>query len=235
MANHISPRSLKARVRKDDCIFCGSRNKITREHVIPRWVYNNDPHVYFVNQTNGLNQKYHTSTVPACESCNSTILSGLERYIDKLLMRTGHEKTVPTTYEKEQLIRWLEIIEYKFQVLDLIKRLVTSKKGGYVPFIAGVPISMLRGKIDTPFKLEVELRRSQRRLAVKSKVKKVNSLVLYYTKNNGHNFFHKMDDFIFFELPQHKMAIFYFYNLEFKSEHKAFRAAEKIIHQAYRH
>ena len=203
--------------------------------MVPSWVYGNDPHVFFVNQTNGLNQKYHSSTVPACVKCNSSILSNLERYIDKLLRRTGHDKSVPTAEEKEQLIRWLEIIEYKFQVLDLIKRFVASKKRGYIPFIAGVPISMLRGKIDTPFKLEVELRRSQRRLAVKSKIKKVNSLVMYYTTNRQHGFFHKMDDFVFFELPEHKMAIFYFYNLEFKSELNAYKAAEAIIRHTYHH
>lgn len=42
-----------------------------------------------------------------------------------------------------------------------------------------------------------------------------------------------MDDFIFIELPQYKIALFYFYKQYFTSEIEGKDAAMKIIHKVY--
>ena len=68
---------------------------------------------------------------------------------------------------------------------------------------------------------------------VKSKSQYVNSLVVFKTKNQGFYFFHNMNEFIFLELPQFKVAIFYFYNKSFENELDAYNEAMKIITEVY--
>src|SRR5258708_39768540 len=101
--------------------------------------------------------------------CNTDGLAFLERYVDRLLMTTYVANTFFSKQELERIIRWFEIIEYKFQILNLIRRFVASKQQGYNKFLSDFPMSMLRHKPDTYSKVVAEVRRSQRRITVLSK------------------------------------------------------------------
>ncbi len=137
-------------------------------------------------------------------------------------------------YELENIIRWLEIIEYKFQVLEANRKFIAYKDKAFVPYLKDFPLTVLRDSIDySPSKAIAEIRLCQKRLSVKSKSGNVNSLVVFKTRNKDFHFFHKLNDFIFVELPQYKIALFYFYSRTFKDKYKAFKAANNVIDKAY--
>lgn len=41
------------------CMICGNSNKITKEHVIPRWIFEKDPHKFFEITLNGQGKTYN--------------------------------------------------------------------------------------------------------------------------------------------------------------------------------
>src|SRR5438445_10310906 len=73
---------------QDLCVFCGSNNNLTKEHVIPRWTFENSTTKFFTTKMNGLDQTYNKTTIPACSICNNDKLSSLEKYIIKLFSET---------------------------------------------------------------------------------------------------------------------------------------------------
>lgn len=86
---------------------------------------------------------------------------------------------------------------------------------------------------ETPSKVLSEIRRTQKRLTVKNKKPKINSLTIFKTKNKGFHFFHQMDEFIFLELPQYGIALFYFYKKIFETEKDGYTEARKVIDKVY--
>ncbi len=216
------------------CSFCGAKENLTKEHVIPKWTYEGSTEKFFITNINGLDQTYNKTTVPACSECNNEKLSSLELYLTKIFS----EINLPTEYfnneDLSHIIRWLEIIDYKFQVLNAKRTFLAHKEKGYIPDLADTPLLILRESVNySPNKAVAEIRRSLKRLTIKDKSQHFNSLTIFETKNKGFHFFHKMDDFIFIEIPQHKIALFYFYKTTFKTLKSGQRAAEKIIDQVY--
>ncbi len=230
---HVVRRNGKIVANKiqDICMFCGSNKNITKEHVYPKWVFDNNPANYFITNINGLPQYYIKTTIPVCSNCNSNLLSALEKYIQQLFLDIDLNNDYFTDNEIENIIRWLEIIDYKFQILNMRRTFLRSEERGRIEYLADFPISILRK--DTPSMAISEMRRSQKRITIKEKTKFVNSLVMFHTSNPGHNFFHTMDEFIFIEVPKYGKALFYFYKREFRSKKSAFKAADKIIDKCY--
>ena len=66
------------------CIVCGADNNLTKEHVIPRWVFENNQEKGFITTINNMESNYCKTTLPACNRCNSILLGRLESYIKKL-------------------------------------------------------------------------------------------------------------------------------------------------------
>jgi hypothetical protein len=60
--------------------------------------------------------------------CNNDLLGTLEKYILNLFKTTNLERTYFQNEEKENIIRWLEIIDYKFEIYNAIKRFNASKQ-----------------------------------------------------------------------------------------------------------
>ena len=231
--NHIG-RNRKNTVLPETCMFCSSRTNLTREHVLPRWVFDNSTERFFTTDINGFNQTYIKTTIPACSTCNSDILNSLEKYIQTIFASRAIKKNPFSLEELENIIRWLEIIDYKFQILNVRRKFKASKKAGYVSYLADFPLSVLRKSIDySPSKAITEIRRSQKRVSIKSKIKNINSLITFRTKNREFHFFHHMDDFIFLELPQQKIAVFYFFKKEFDNQLSAYKEAMDIIKAFY--
>jgi len=226
--------SRKGKGEFEICLFCGSSNDITKEHVLPQWTYDGDPTKFFITTINGLPQYYNKATIPACSICNNNRLNSLEVYIQNLFSETDLETTFFNNDELEKIITWLEIIDYKFQVLDARRTFLKSKENGYIPYLADIPLSVLREKVDySPYKANSEIRKSLKRIVRKSKSLKVNSLIVFHTSNKGFYFFDRMDDYIFIELPQFRKAFFCFHNHTFSNSKKAQKEADKIIKQVY--
>lgn len=232
--SHIIRGVEKPNAEKEICVFCSSTKSLTREHVIPKWTFENCVKKFFITQANGIHQTYNRTTVSTCSACNNELLAYLENYILQLFAKTDLNKSFFTNYEMQNIIRWLEIVEFKFQVLEAKRKFIKSKSSIFIPGLADFPLTVLRESVNySPSKAIAEIRLCQKRLSVKSKNKNLNSLVIFKTKNKGFYFFHTLNDFIFIELPQYKIALFYFYSKLFKNKNEAFKEANNIIDKTY--
>lgn len=231
--NHFDPGNNAG--LPDICIFCGSSKTITKEHIIPKWVFENDPDVCFVTTSNQLSQTYNRSTVPACVKCNTTYLSYIEKYVQEVLSKSDLD-TSATYFELINLLRWMEIIEYKFHVLEFRRKYRASKRDGYEPILANVPLSVLRRNIKySPYKAVAELRKSQREITVKNKDSKFHSLVIFGLTDSESHFIHSMNSFLFLSLPQYSKALFYFIKEKFDDYSTATEEAKRIVKHVYEH
>jgi len=216
------------------CMFCGTTLHITKEHIIPRWIFEKDTIKFFNITLNGHEQTYNKTTISACQKCNTERLNAVERFIQFLFNNIDTKDISFSEEDSEYLIRWLEIIDYKFQVMNITKNFVSSKKGEYVPYLSDFPLYMLlQNKDYSPRKILTEIRSTLKRISVKDKSIHINSLVIFKTTNKGYHFFHTLNEFIFFELPKYGIAFFYFYTKTFKTPKAAFKEAIKVIEKAY--
>jgi hypothetical protein len=216
------------------CIICGSHEQLTREHVIPQWVYNRCTKRTFETTTNGVSQTYNKTTIPACKDCNSNLLGFLERHLKHEFERVDVSKQQFSKETLELIVLWLETLEYKFQILDLRRNLNKVKGAEYIPFIGKMPIAMFQGPVDTsPAKVFSNLRAALHVLTVKSKVDRLNSLCVIHTKNKDFHFFHSTNNFIFIELAEFGVAFFYFYKKTFDDHNAATESAMEIVQEHY--
>jgi len=216
------------------CIFCGLTSQLTREHVIPQWVYSHCTERTFITTINRTSQTYNKTTLPACNDCNSNILGDLERTLKHEFEAIDIRKKSFSQESLELIILWLETLEYKFQVLDLRRTLNRVQGSPFIPYIANMPISIFQGPLNTsPYKVFSNLRNSLRTLSKKSKLGRVNSLCILYTKNPDFHFFHSTNNFIFLELAKYNIAFFYFYKQTFSSPQDAQKAAQEIVEREY--
>lgn len=230
--NHID-RSSKPKYPRDRCFICGVTSHLTREHVLPQWVYAANPDRFLVTGMNSTRQTYNKTTIPACDNCNNNLLSSLDNYVSKSITRVDLSKEFFEQEEFEAIIRWLEIIDYKFQVLNFRRMFLRHQKGKFIPYLKDFPITMIRegGKDDR--EVIAELRRSRKRITIKDKSNKYNSLVVLRTNNENLHFFHQMDEFIFLEFGAMRKAFFYFYKKSFDSIESATNEAKTIVLQHY--
>lgn len=218
----------------DICVFCGKTEDLTKEHVLPKWTFDGCPNKKFVTDSNGLSQTYNRTTVPACVDCNSYILGDFEKHLKQRLSDVDLDEGNFSEEDYDQIIRWLETIEYKFHVLNLRSKFRKAKESDYIPYLADFPISLLQDNASlSPSKVFSNLRNSLKKLGVKSKVNKRNSLLVFKTTNTDFHFFHKMNRFIFIELPKYRIAVFYFFERDFDQPSQAHKAAMEIIRSVY--
>jgi hypothetical protein len=142
----------------------------------------------------------------------------LERKAQQLLTSRDVDIDPYDADDTAVIIRWLELVDYKFQVYNISRKFKVSKTTGHIPYLENFPLYLLlQNKDYSPFQVLTAIRRSLNRQAVAGKWNKLNSLVVFKTSNKGYHFFHTIDDFIFIEMPQYQMAFFYFYWLEFNT------------------
>jgi hypothetical protein len=213
------------------CVFCGSEKNLTKEHVLPKWVFESDPKHSYKTDVNELSQKYIGTTLPFCSNCNSDLFNSLERYIQKTLSKVDLKTRYYSPEEWENIIRWLETIDFKFQVLDLVTKFKAHKKAGYIPALSEFSIAFMRDM--SVRSVTSKARLSLKRISKKNKLKKHNSLIVGTTKIKTFHYFHKAGEFIYLEVPTYQKVFFYFYEKEFKSDKKAEKEAMKIIKSVY--
>lgn len=226
----------KARVKqsKTICLFCAAPNNITSEHVLSRWAFDKNPHKFFRTTINGLSHKYDQTSIPACAKCNNELLSTLEKLILQLFLAHQQHQNFFSDEEKADVIRWLELLDYKYQVFSLVTKFKAIKGKGVIEFLSDYSLSVLDPNIEySPAKAMRNLRESLNRIVIKSKEQQYNSLVTFKTKNPGMHFFHKNNDFIFIELPKYNLALLYFYKRAFINELEAKDASMEVIKAHY--
>lgn len=206
---HIHQKELK--ITEDICYFCWSDKELTREHVMPKWTFEWSTEKNFSTNINGLSQSYIKTTIPACSSCNNTILSLIELNINRIFSEKNLQNSYLSNSNLEDIIIWLETIDYKFHILNTRRTFLTSKEHWYIPYLSYIPLIVMQPNIDySPSRSITAIRHSLKRLGIKNKIKSINSLVIFESKNTNFYFFHTMNEFIFIELPQYKIALFYF-------------------------
>lgn len=217
----------------DICFFCGSVDGLTKEHVIPQWVFDEKKEVgFFNNAANDQPQKYIQSTIPACERCNNVLLSCIEGYVKSLLEE--REGGAYSESELDVIIWWLQSIEFKLQVLDLRRDFLKHKNGPFIPFLKDIPLGIMRNHASNePYEILREVRAARRDLIKKKKSRKRNSLVVFETTNQSMHFFHKTSQFIFLEMPQVGIAFFFFFHDEFPAARDAYDKAMDLIKKFY--
>ena len=239
VTNHINSvyisRNPKAKnVNQFLCMFCGTDQNLTKEHVIPKWLIDASTKKKFTTNINGLSQTYNKTTIPTCANCNNNILGSVEAYVKTLITGMDLNQSYPDEEYLTNIIRWLEIIDYKFQVLNVKRRFLSSKDSGFIRYLSDFPLSVLRQEIDySPYKVISEIRKSAKRMTVMKKSNKLNSLLLIKTTNKDFHFFHSMDNFIFLELAKYGIAIFYFFKKEFLTHSDAQIEAKRIVEENY--
>ena len=202
--------------------------------MIPCWAYENCPNKFFATNINGINQTYNKTTIPVCSVCNNERLNVFELHVNKLFSEINIDSISLNNNQIENIIRWLEIIDYKFQILNTKKHFLKSSEKGFIPYLADFPLTVLREELNfSASKAIAGLRRSAKRMTIKNKCDNLNSLILLKTSNTSFHFFHTMDDFIFIELPQYKLAVFHFYKRIFETNKIAQNEAKKILEQCY--
>lgn len=231
---HVPNVSSNNKSKVEICVFCGAQDNLTKEHVLPRWTFGKSTEEFFTTDINKSEQTYNKTTIPACAECNNSRLASIENYIISLFKNTNLKEIFFNKNEIQNIIRWLEIIEYKFQILEIRRKFIKTKVAPHISSFRDIPISVMRKNIEySPYKAVAEIRHSQKRLTIKSKFLNENSLVIFNTKNESFYFFHHMNDFIYLELPEFKIAMFYFYNQTFTDSKDAYKEAMKIIESVY--
>lgn len=213
------------------CILCGSETNLTKEHVLPRWVFENNSKHTFKTDINQLSQTYIGATLPLCLDCNSDLLNSIERYVVKTLSKVDLKTRFYSSEEWENIIRWLEIIDFKFQVLDIITKFRAHKEAGYFPSLADFSIAFMRDM--TIRKVTSKARLALKRISIKNKSKMFNSLIVGTTKQKTFHYFHKSGQFIYLEIPSYNKCFFYFYEKVFENDKHAEKEAMEIIKSTY--
>jgi hypothetical protein len=194
--NHFSPGDFAG--EPDICSFCGAKDLLTKEHVLPKWIFENDSKRTFITKINESSQSFIKSVVPCCANCNNKTLAKVEQYIVSLFRNTKLPLEYFEVEETLNIIRWLEIIDYKFHVFNFRRKYIRHSKENFIPFVKDVPLSVMRLSIDmSPYKALSQLRNSQARIRRKDKDSRYYSLVFWKSKNKEPLFFHSLDEFIF--------------------------------------
>ena len=213
------------------CIICGDTRDLTKEHVIPKWVFKNDQKRTFIQTLNDVSQTYSKTTVFACKYCNNELLSSLETYIQQLFNSVDLSEVFFDDNQLDKLILWLEVIDYKLQILDLRRKFNKSPKGPYIPYLANIPVAILQRDV-SPTWIFRGLSKAYKRLGVKKKNFK-ESLLVFKTTNPDFHFFNRNHDFIFLELPEYEKAFFLFLRERFEQHTDAHDKAMKIMKEVY--
>lgn len=213
------------------CFICGAETNLTKEHILPKWVFESNNNHFFTSDVNQLNQAYIRATVPACRRCNNELLNGIERYIQQILATVDLQHRYYTPEEWANVIRWLEIIDFKFQVWDIMTKFRAHKKGGYIPFLADFSIFFMRHpSVRT---VTSKVRRALKRIGTKDKDSRSQELIVGRTIKKTFHYFHTNGEFMHLELPTYNKGFFIFFEKVHKNEKAVLREMKKLIKFAY--
>jgi hypothetical protein len=172
---------------------------------------------------------YNKAVVPACSKCNNSILAFVEEYIIKVIQNMDASNDC-SDEDVCNIIRWLEIIDYKLQVLDCRRKYIKYGNSEYDRDWGRFPISMMRHFLTmSPWKSYDWLRNCQRRISVKAKIEGINSFVVLKPRIPHFYFFSQPNQYIYISFPIFGIAIFYFFKRRYENYEDAAAEAISII------
>jgi len=216
--------------KEEICVFCNSSSNITKEHVLPRWLIEDELNNTMTSIVNKQTLIYNRAVVPACSGCNNSVLAFIEKNIINTIQRLDISGDC-SDEDLANIIRWLEIIDYKLQVLDCRRKYIKYENSEYDSTWGKFPVSMMRHFITmNPWKSYDWLRNSQRRIIVKEKIcENMNHFVIMRPRKAHFNFFNQPNQYIFLTFSTCRLAIFYFFKMRFDFYEHATAAALDII------
>lgn len=182
--------------KEEICVFCNINLNITKEHVLPKWLFEKETKSIFISSVNKQTQTYNKAVIPTCSECNNSILGGIEKYIIKIFQNLRTSEYYNND-DLSNIIRWLEILDYKLQVYECRRKYIKYANSEYSEDWGIFPVAIMRHFIDmNPFKAYDKLRNSQRRITVKSKLSRLDSLVIFDTIKPHFNFFYQPSEYM---------------------------------------
>ena len=177
---------------KECCIICGTNKNITKEHLLPKWVFENDVKKSFFISPEDTLYSYRLSYLPCCKACNSSVLGNFEHHIREILKRENKNFTIS---EKEDIIFWIKYLDFKFKIFGVEKACHRNTKSKSNIGLWDKPRNNPKNFFYDLFDLPAT----------------TNSLIISEPKQKNFDFFYWKDHYFSITLPQCNVSIIYFF------------------------
>ena len=177
---------------KECCIICGTDKNITKEHLLPKWVFENDVKKSFFISPEDTLYSYRLSYLPCCKTCNSSVLGSFEHHIREILKRENKNFTIS---EKEDIIFWIKYLDFKFKIFGVEKACHRNTKSKSNIGLWDKPKNNPKNFFYDLFDLPAT----------------TNSLIISEPKQKNFDFFYWKDHYFSITLPQCNVSIIYFF------------------------
>ena len=177
---------------KECCIICGTDKDITKEHLLPKWVFENDVKKSFFISPEDTLYSYRLSYLPCCKTCNSSVLGNFEHHIREILKRENKNFTIS---EKEDVIFWIKYLDFKFKIFGVEKACHRNTKSKSNIGLWNKPKNNPKNFFYDLFDLPAT----------------TNSLIISEPKQKNFDFFYWKDHYFSITLPQCNVSIIYFF------------------------
>ena len=177
---------------KECCIVCGTDKNITKEHLLPKWVFENDVKKSFFISPEDTLYSYRLSYLPCCKTCNSSVLGNFEHHIREILKRENKNFTIS---EKEDIIFWIKYLDFKFKIFGVEKACHRNTKSKSNIGLWDKPKNNPKNFFYDLFDLPAT----------------TNSLIISEPKQKNFDFFYWKDHYFSITLPQCNVSIIYFF------------------------
>lgn len=177
---------------KECCIICGTDKNITKEHLLPKWVFENDVKKSFFISPEDTLYSYRLSYLPCCKTCNSSVLGNFEHHIREILKRENKNFTIS---EKEDIIFWIKYLDFKFKIFGVEKACHRNTKSKSNIGLWDKPRNNPKNFFYDLFDLPAT----------------TNSLIISEPKQKNFDFFYWKDHYFSITLPQCNVSIIYFF------------------------
>lgn len=183
---------------KECCIICGTDKNITKEHLLPKWVFENDVKKSFFISPEDTLYSYRLSYLPCCKTCNSSVLGNFEHHIREILKRENKNFTIS---EKEDIIFWIKYLDFKFKIFGVEKACHRNTKSKSNIGLWDKPKNNPKNFFYDLFDLPAT----------------TNSLIISEPKQKNFDFFYWKDHYFSITLPQCNVSIIYFFTNKIKN------------------
>lgn len=177
---------------KECCIICGTNKNITKEHLLPKWVFENDVKKSFFISPEDTLYSYRLSYLPCCKTCNSSVLGNFEHHIREILKKENKNFTIS---EKEDIIFWIKYLDFKFKIFGVEKACHRNTKSKSNIGLWDKPKNNPKNFFYDLFDLPAT----------------TNSLIISEPKQKNFDFFYWKDHYFSITLPQCNVSIIYFF------------------------
>lgn len=182
----------KSNYGNECCILCGTDKNITKEHLFPKWVFENDIKKSFFILPEDKLYSYRLSYLPCCRTCNSSILGNFEHYIRDILKRKNKNYTFS---EKENIIFWIKYLDFKFKIFGIEKACHKNSKSKSNNGLLERERNNPKNFLNELFELDIN----------------IDSLIISEAKQKNFDFFYWKEHYFSITLPQCDVSIVYFF------------------------